>query len=136
MFALIARSLITDRQQRTAQILVLTSLVLLFAGTLYRFRGDVFVLRLITDGDRYFYIPKVLLLWLFIWQVSTRGFSAWAARAICVCSLIATCASWRFEPYHDFGWAEHVAQLDHVSEVTIPINPSGMTVRLHARRAP
>jgi hypothetical protein len=136
MLGLIARSLIIDPRHRTAQIVVLLSVFLLLAGTLYRFRGDVFVLRLIADGDRYFYVPKVLLLWLFIWQLSARGFSAWAARAVCVCSLIATLASWRFEPYHDFGWAEHIAQLEHASEITVPINPSGMTVRLHARRAP
>jgi hypothetical protein len=136
MLGLIAQSLIIDSQHRTMQIVVLLSVFLLLAGTLYRFRGDVFVLRLLTDGDRYFYVPKVLLLWFFVWQLATRGFSAWAARSVCVCALIAALASWRFEPYHDFGWAEHVAQLEHTREITVPINPSGMTVRLHARRAP
>jgi len=134
MLALIVRNGLAETAFRSARFIYLAAVLLLVAGTLYRFRGDVFVLRQFTDGDRYFFVPKVLLLWLLIWQIPSRGFAAWTARGLCAGSLFATCTAWRFEPYHDYGWAEHVAKLEHTAEVTIPINPSGQTVRLHARR--
>jgi hypothetical protein len=93
--------------RRKERICLLMFACILIAFTTARTRDDLWDYREMVNGDRYFYVPKVLLLWVvlsYFWRRSTDSFSpamlTAAAGLYCV-SLI---------PYFDLGThgARHV----------------------------
>jgi hypothetical protein len=67
---------------------------LITLASVYRARADTWTDDNLVNGDRYFYIPRVLLAWLLVWEFDTRPrIVGWLARGLCALAVIIACAT-------------------------------------------
>lgn len=86
------------------------------------------------NGDRYFFLPHVLLAWiLVVAAVRTAGWRRGMLVAALAVALAATLPHWRVPPLHDYGWAGRVQPIRDGKGFLIPINPEGWTIRSAGR---
>jgi hypothetical protein len=83
----------------TAPLLVL-ALAALLAASERRIRFDLWLWSDLSDGDRYFFVPKVVLLWLAIVAMAGAGrvWLKWALGALVALSVAAGIPRFRFPP--------------------------------------
>lgn len=118
-------SLRHDTPTRTRLILVTIFLLLTLAGT-YRGRADTFPLDTLTLGDRYFYIPRVIVAWLLILAFRDRHRGvAWTARALAVLSIVIHTATFQIPAPPDYGWAENCDPIRRAEPANINTLPEG-----------
>jgi hypothetical protein len=123
----------TNRLERAALALFLAATLF---GPLWRTRAALGGLLPIADnnGDRYFYIPKVLLLWLMILVIDKLKVRGFAALGLALAA-ITTLRDPSREPRRVKPWDAYAAELRHGEAVDIPINPESWVVRVPARPA-
>ena len=96
-----------------------------------KFVREAFALAPAVNGDRYFFVPHVLMMWSLVIFIS--GLTDWkrvipaAALAIAVIGNINDFVS---TPMIDFHWPNYVQPLRERKEVHIPINPPGWSIDL------
>lgn len=124
--ALLATGLWPGRQ-RSVRFMLATASLFVSAAVLLRFRhGDFGALFSVSMGDRYFFLPKVLVLWLLIWGATQEHPARWLAVAACGAALLATGWSWRYERWQDFHWPDYARRIETGGRVKdIPLNPRG-----------
>jgi hypothetical protein len=88
-----------------------------------RVRFDNLRLQDFDMADRYFFIPKVLLLWLLATAVNRHTVRGRAAAAALVISAVSSLSIFRFEPMRDLEWKNYSDRLRAGEPVTVPINP-------------
>jgi len=121
-----------NRLERAAVALFMTAA--LFGG-LWKFRDALGALLPLVknNGDRYFYIPKVLLLWLMIMVLESK------ARVVAAVGLglaaFTTLVDPSREPRRLKQWDTYADELREGEPVDIPINPEPWVVHVPARRA-
>jgi len=114
--------------QRETRRLLAACLGLILAGTLFRLRQDLGDLHVITNGDRYFFLPKLLAAWLIIQGLANPGWRRWACAGVCTALLLTSLVDWRYERLHDFNWAVYARRIEAGESVpAIPLNPDGWT---------
>jgi hypothetical protein len=84
-------------------------------------------------GDRYYFIPRVLVGWLLIWLAvgGTRG-----SRLVRIVAVLAVCANlpgYRLPPAPDYHWAQNCAPLRRGQPAKIPILPDGWILQYPGR---
>jgi hypothetical protein len=124
----------TTPTRRDHRWFMLAAALLVLAGVFYKFRGDLGQIRDIGNGDRYFYLPKVVLLWSLVCELKLAGWRRWTNGALLALSLLASATSFRSPDYVDYHWPEHAARIRAGEPVTVPINPPGWTVSFPRRR--
>jgi hypothetical protein len=124
--ALLVTALWPGSRQQTRFALVFSALGIA-AAALYRFRhGDFGALFSVSMGDRYFFLPKVVLLWLLIWGAAQDHAARWLALAACGAAWIATMLHWPYERWQDFHWTAYATHIQAGTRTTdIPLNPHG-----------
>jgi hypothetical protein len=105
------------------------ALVAMLAANLYR--GPPYAD--IGMGDRYYFIPRVLVGWLLIWLAvgGTRG-----SRLVRIVAVLAVCANlpgYRLPPAPDYHWAQNCAPLRRGQPAKIPILPDGWILQYPGR---
>lgn len=128
----------TAASRREQRWVLLAAAALSIAPVLYKFRGELSQLAFNQNGDRYFYLPKVILLWLLAHEFGRAGWRQWIAGTLFVCGLLSNTRTFRWnEPYHDCDWPHYAAIIRRGDAVTVPVNPPGWTMPLpdRARRA-
>lgn len=123
-------------RQRAETLFLLVAAVLVLASTFYKFHGNLALLNDPHNGDRYFYIPHVTLLWILIIESSAIG----ARRMACI-SVLALCAlssasTLRSPPMVDYHWAKWAPRIDGGENVTVPVNPPGWSVQFNRQPPP
>jgi hypothetical protein len=105
-------------------------------GPLWKSRAALGGLLPVADnnGDRYFYIPKVLLLWLMILVIDKLKVRGLAALGLALAALT-TLRDPSREPKRVKPWDAYAPELRHGAAVDIPINPEPWVVRVPARPA-
>jgi len=78
----------------------------------------------IANGDRYFFIPKVLLLWLLVVLLQKRPASLFAVLALI---FFVNVPQFRFPGYAQPDWPAYAARMRAGENLTVPIAPEGMT---------
>lgn len=102
------------------------SAAFIVGGTLFRMRADLGQLDGIAMGDRYFFLPKLLILWILIQGCSTSGWHRWICCTACAAALGASVAHWRFEELPRLDWNDYARRIQAGEDVPkIPINPGG-----------
>lgn len=92
----------------------------------WRIRPDTWASPDLVNGDVYFYIPRVLLAWLLIWEFDARPRAvAIAARALAVIALIVQVPSFMRPAPLDFNWAHYSVAIRRGDPASIPILPEG-----------
>jgi hypothetical protein len=120
--------------RRTPRAFVLAAFALITLAAIYRTRPDVWAGDNIDYGDRYFYLPRVLLAWLLIWEFASRpSFVAAAARLACLLALIAHFAGFSLPAPQDYAWAKHVGPIRAGVRADIPTLPEGWTLEYLGR---
>jgi hypothetical protein len=117
--------------ERPTRLVLLGALAAVTAATMYKFNGYLGALGGMENGDRYFFIPKVLLLWLLI--QSWEGAHHRIARLAGFAALLASLAGFRFIPYLDLNWPQWAARIRAGESVTVPTNPEGTSFRYEPR---
>ncbi len=103
----------------------------------FKFRHDAAVLALGGNGDRYFFLPHVLLAWLLVIAcVQLTGWRRLVPAALLAASLAVNLRSMRAAPLYDYAWAKHVQPVRDGDEFEIPINPSGLVLEGRALNSP
>lgn len=117
---------------RAAKWTLWACLGMLVASGWYRARFDSWAGFDHWNGDRYFYIPKVLLLWLVCLEFVSARPVAWAARALFASSLLFNLSQLRLKPLPDLKWRDYCERIERGEEVRVPLNP-GWEVHIAAR---
>jgi hypothetical protein len=110
--------------QRAARLVVAAAFLLIFAASVYRTRPDTWDGDNLYFADRYFYIPRVLLLWLLIWEaLAAERVVAWTARALLLCGLIVHLKGFSLPAPPDYHWADHCDPIRRGVPAKIPTLP-------------
>lgn len=113
---------------------VVAAFLLLMAAMVYRSRPDTWKFDNLIFGDRYFYVPRVLLLWLLVWEFDAAPRAvAWIARV-----LFAACALVHVKGYTvpappNYHWAQHCDPIRRGVPANIPTLPEGWTLEYRGR---
>ncbi len=105
--ALLVWSLRAD-PRRTLRAMIVAIFFLVTAACLYRVRADTWQDDNLVNGDRYFYIPRVLLAWLLVleWHTTPRAV-AWVVRALCLVGVLLHVPHFIIPAQPDYHWAAH-----------------------------
>jgi hypothetical protein len=99
---------------------------LMLAAGLVRSRPDTWGLGNLVLGDRYFFVPRVLLGWMLIWLAC--GATRWrriAAGIAAVVILGANLPIYRLPPVTDYAWAQQCEAIRRGEPALITIPPDG-----------
>lgn len=118
--------------QRTIKWTLWACLAVLVASGWYKARFDTWADFDNWNGDRYFFIPKVLLLWLVGLELGSTRLVAWSARGLLAASFIFNAAQLRFTPLTDLKWHDYCHRIERGEEVRVPLHP-GWDVDIAAR---
>jgi len=80
------------------------------------------------DADRYFYVPKVLLLWLIILEFRSDRRFEWGSRTAFLLILMANLSTLRCPPFVDLHWHDYCRRISRGEAVDIPVNPGNIIV--------
>lgn len=113
------------RAQRSTLVAILLFGAVVIAMTALRKRPDLWAYGDVANGDRYFFIPKVLLLW-FVVIAGAAAHRRWLRRsagALLVVALVLNAGQFRFRPYRDYGWYELAPRIRRGETVVVTVNP-------------
>jgi hypothetical protein len=123
---LVAAAVWKPRGQNTRDLLAAV-IILLIAATIFRAHSHLAALRSLADGDRYFFLPKLLTAWLLISGWSVPGLFRGAAAATCGLGLLASAVDWHYLRLADHNWPEYARRIEAGEAVSdIPLNPKGL----------
>ncbi|HXQ80999.1 MAG TPA: hypothetical protein VN775_06795, partial [Opitutaceae bacterium] len=102
-----------------------------------KFRYDAQLIANPTSGDRYFFLPHVLLAWLLVVTFAQyKGWRQMIPAALLAASIGFNLPYLKAPPLHDYAWAKHVQPIRDGEEFEIPINPSGLMLEGRALNRP
>ena len=115
---------------------LLAAAVFVLAAIAYKERPDTWTLSELHNGDRYFFIPKIILLWLLAALALTSGHRLRPALfALLALPLLANAPRFLLPPAPDQNWAASCALIARGEAVWVPILPEDTRV-LHPGRRP
>jgi hypothetical protein len=133
LFAVLAWAL-RPHSRRLLRVQIVTAFLLIVLAAVYRTRPDTWAADNLDYGDRYFYIPRVLLAWLLIWEFdATPRFVANAARVFCVGVLLAHLRTYTVRAPEDYHWAAHVEPIRKGVPADLPTLPEGWLMEYRGR---
>jgi hypothetical protein len=125
-----------DAHQRWRAIIV-AAFCLITVASVYRARADTWGGDDLVSGDRYFYIPRVLLAWLIVWELDARPrIVAWIARIFCVLAIILHAPRFMLPAPPDYRWADHCDPIRKGTPANIFTLPEGWWIEYPGRTAP
>jgi hypothetical protein len=108
-------------------VLLVAALAAVIAATIFRMRHELTAFTRLNDGDRYLFIPKVLVAWLLISAGRRRAGFDGARSRTCGLLLLTTATHWRYERLPDRHWPDYARRIEAGERVEgIRVNP-GMT---------
>jgi len=120
------------RQLLRAQLVV--AFLLMMAAGVYRARPDTWNLDNLVFGDRYFYLPRVLLAWLLILELDAAQRPVrWLARALLLACALVHLKDYSVRAEPDYRWTDHVDPIRRGVPANIPTLPEGWTLEYRGR---
>ncbi|MES2693425.1 MAG: hypothetical protein V4773_08130 [Verrucomicrobiota bacterium] len=111
---------------RPVRAFIGAAFVLLTVACVYRVRADLWDDDNLVNGDRYFYLSRVLLTWLVILEfAASPRWIALVARGICVLSLLTHLPHFIIPAPPDYRWSEHCAPIRRGAPTQIKTLPEG-----------
>jgi len=119
---------------RVVWFAVSTALIAALAAGIYRGRPDTWSISDLGLGDRYFFIPRVLLGWLLIWlAIGTRRWLRRGALAVIAVTMGIQLANYRLPAATDYHWAQNCGAIRRGVRADIPTLPDGWTLEYPGR---
>jgi hypothetical protein len=109
------------------------AIVLVLASAFYRCRHYLPELLVRGNGERYFFIPEALTVWLLLAAAGTGKIWRIAVRALFSLFVLSNLLGLRFAPFVDYDWPRHAAEIRAGRATRFPVNPPGMTIDAPAR---
>lgn len=129
----LAWSLRSDPCRRLRATLV-TAFLLISAAIVYRSRPDTWNFDNLVFGERYFYIPRLLLFWLLILEFNAGVRSVrWCARTVAVAIAVVHVFPYAVPAPPDYHWAAHCDPIRRGEPADIPTLPEGWTLEYRGR---
>lgn len=123
------------RRLLRAQILV--AFALITPATLYRIRPDTWESPNLVNGDSYFFIARILLAWLLIWELDARPRAvAFVARGLYLVAVLFELPHHREPAPPDYHWAERCDAIRRGVPANIPTLPEGWIFEYPGRPTP
>lgn len=136
LFAAIAAWSLRPDPRRGLRAQILVALVLLAAAGAWRVRPDTWETANLANGDRYFFIPRVLLAWLIVWELDARSrVVAWLARSACLAAALLELPQHRLPAPPDYHWAEQCDPIRRGVPEKISTLPEGWILEYPGRGA-
>jgi hypothetical protein len=134
--ALLAWSL-RPHARRPLRAPLVVAFVLMMAAGVYRARPDTWNLDNLVFGDRYFYLPRVLLAWLLILEIDAAQRSVrWLARATALAIAVVHVKGYSLPAEPNYQWSRHVDPIRRGVPANIPTLPEGWTMEYRGRPSP
>ena len=125
----------TGEEGRARRMIAAVALVLTLAVA-YRARVDTWNVTDMENGDRYFFLPRVLLAWLVIWECQAASVAvAWTARAACGWALVLHAPHFVLPAPPDYQWAKHCDPIRRGTPANIYTLPEGWWIEYPGRAA-
>jgi hypothetical protein len=119
---------------RTRRLEVLAAFGLITLAGIYRSRPDTWQSDNLEFGDRYFYIPRVLFVWLMIWEFdATSRFVRTLARIAFLALIAFHVWSYPLPAPKNYHWRDHVEPIRRGVPANIPILPEDWTLEYRGR---
>ena len=117
-------------------VVVLLAAILVTGATFYKFKAAPTALIPLYDGDRYFYLPRLMMMWALIFCLSLGGLvGRLAAVSLLFVMLAAATTEFQVAPMRDYAWKSYVPAIKRAAELDeplqVPINPPGWSVKLN-----
>ncbi len=120
--------------QRPTRAIIATVFGLITLASLYRVRADTWERDDMVNGDRYFYMPRVLLAWLLIWECrAVSGTVAWIARGVGLLAVIMHAPRFVLPAPPDYKWAAHCDPIRRGVPANIYTLPEGWWIEYPGR---
>lgn len=120
--------------ERTRRIQVLAAFGLITFACVYRVRPDTWADPALENGDSYFFIPRVLLAWLVIWNFNAQPrIVGWMIRLLCFGGLVVNFAGYIKPTPPNFHWVLHCETIRSGQPADIPTLPEGWILRYTGR---
>lgn len=125
LLLLLALAVVRARRHRTEMFLILAFIATILAVTAVRKRFDLWMFGDTWNGDRYYFIPKIGLIWIALLLATDRErpLARIAATAVVAVGLLLNAPLYHFKPYIDYGWYAQCADIRAGKKVTVKTNP-------------
>lgn len=122
---------------RGLRLTLVAAFLLLTAACAIRVRADTWPDDNLVNGDRYFYLSRVLLTWLLLFQLdATARALRLTARVACLLGLVTHVPHFVVPAPPDYRWADHCAPLRRGEPARIPTLPEGWMLEFPGRAQP
>ena len=113
---------------------IVVAFVTIAGVCLWRMRPDTWAYPDLVNADRYFYIPRILLLWLLIWELDARppGVAA-AARTLALIGVTMQVLPFTAPTPPDYHWADYCDAIRRGEPARIPTLPEGYIFEYNGR---
>ncbi len=131
--ALLASAARRDPLRRT-RLTVAAAFLLVTVACVVRVRADTWSDDNLVNGDRYFFIPRILLAWLVLleWH-HTRPGARWSARLACVAAVVTHAPHHVLPAPPDYRWALHCDPIRRGQPANIHTLPEGWWIEYPGR---
>jgi len=128
---------IKDCKSKEYPLIFMIAGVSIFLAVCYKFREIPEILIPFNNGDRYFYLPRLLIVWSLI--VSLKHYNRYvkiASATILTIILFSSLIWYPKQKYVDYKWKIYCERIDRVQNTTIsiPINPDGWFIHLNGKQ--
>ena len=114
---------------------VVAAFAFMMAAMVYRSRPDTWNYENLVFSDRYYYIPRVLLAWLLVWEFDAVPRAlAWLARALFLAIAVMHLHTYIVPPPPNYDWPKHVDPIRRGVPAEIPTLPEGWTLEYRGRK--
>lgn len=123
--AVAGAAIVTAGRYRSALVSALAFAVLVLAAAVFQKRPDLWPYGEVAPADRYFYIPRIVLLWILAVGAAAstvRGVRA-GAMALLALALIVNAPRFRLPPQPDFGWYAACARIRAGEATVVTVAP-------------
>jgi hypothetical protein len=120
--------------RRELRIVLVAACGIVTLACAYRVRADTWQDDNLINGDRYFYISRVLLAWLFILEFEDPSRTARIlARGACLIGILTHVPHFKLPAPPDYHWAEHCDPIRRGEPANIYTLPEGWWIEYPGR---
>jgi hypothetical protein len=123
---------VLKRRNWSALTPLLAGLIILSA-TILLYGSAIIFLNPVEGGPRYFYIPTIMILWTAILGWPSKYLRLMAV--LFVYFFVLYSIAYTSRPWVDYQWPDYSARIATEKELTIPINPPGVLMKIKNEQA-